>query len=158
MTKTQLLKQKVTGEVGRFGLVGIFNTILDIVLVNVLVVVGLELVLAGIISGTVAMINSFIFNQRFTFKVKKVTPVQTLYFFAITMFGLYVIRPLILQFFTKQWLSPGELVYGVTSALHLPFSHSFDVNNFALVVAIVVVLGYNFTMYRKFVFVQEKAG
>lgn len=159
MTKTQLLKQKVTGEVGRFGLVGILNTMLDIVLVNVLTqLVGMDLVLAGIISGTVAMINSFIFNQRFTFKVKKVTPVQTLYFFAITMFGLYVIRPLILQFFTKQWLSPGELVYSVTSALHLPFSHSFDVNNFALGVAIVVVLGYNFAMYRKFVFVQDKVG
>jgi putative flippase GtrA len=157
VTKTQLLKQKVTGEVGRFGLVGILNTLLDIVLVNVLTqLAGMDLVLAGIISGTVAMINSFIFNQRFTFKVKKVSPVQTLYFFAITMFGLYVIRPLILQLFTKQWLTPGEFVYSVTSSLSLPFSRSFDINNFALGMAILVVLVYNFLMYRRFVFTEDK--
>lgn len=158
MGKRQFIQQKIAGEAGRFGMVGVLNTLLDIVLVNVLTqFAGLDLVLAGIISGTAAMINSFVFNQRFTFKVKKVGPVQTFSFFAITMFGLYVIRPLILQFFTKQWLSPGELVYSVTSALNLPFSRSFDVNNFALGMAILAVLVYNFVMYRKFVFVQEKA-
>ncbi len=158
MGKRQVLRAKITGEVGRFGLVGVLNTLLDIVLVNILTqIFGVALIAAGLISGTVAMINSFIFNQRFTFKVRKVSPARTLYFFAITMFGLYVIRPLILQFFTKQWLSPGELVYSVTSALHLPFSHSFDVNNFALAMAIIVVLGYNFIMYRKFVFIKDEA-
>jgi putative flippase GtrA len=152
------VKRKITGQVGRFGLVGILNTLVDVVLVNVLTqIVGLDLVLSGIISGTVAMINSFVFNQRFTFKVHKTTPTRVFYFFAITMFGLYVIRPLILQFFTKQWLTPGEFVYSVTSSLSLPFSRSFDINNFALAMAILVVLAYNFLMYRKFVFTEGKA-
>lgn len=158
MGKRQFIQQKIAGEAGRFGMVGVLNTLLDIILVNVLTqLIGLDLVLAGILSGTVAMINSFIFNQRFTFRVKKVGAAQTLSFFAITMFGLYIIRPLVLQFFTKQWLSPGELVYSVTSALNLPFSRSFDVNNFALGMAILVVLVYNFVMYRKFVFVPKEA-
>lgn len=148
---------KITGQAGRFGLVGVLNTLVDVVIVNILThFLGLDLVLSGIISGTVAMINSFVFNQRFTFKVHKTTPTRVLYFFAITMFGLYVIRPLILQFFTKQWLTPGEFVYSVTSSLSLPFSRSFDINNFALAMAILVVLVYNFLMYRKFVFVDKR--
>ena len=151
------VKRKISGQVGRFGLVGILNTLVDVVLVNILTqLIGLDLVLSGIISGTVAMINSFVFNQRFTFKVHKTTPTKVFYFFAITMFGLYVIRPLILQFFTKQWLTPGEFVYSVTSSLSLPFSRSFDINNFALGMAILVVLVYNFLMYRRFVFTEDK--
>lgn len=157
MSKREFIKQKLVGQAGRFGLVGVLNTVVDVVIINLLTqLAGMSLVLAGLISGTIAMINSFIFNQRFTFKVHKLKPVRILYFFAITMFGLYVIRPFILQLFTKQWPMPGEIVYSVTSALHLPLSKSFDVNNFAIAVAIVVVLGYNFVMYKKFVFVEEK--
>lgn len=146
------------GEVGRFGLVGILNTLVDIIIANVLIqFFGVAVVTASLISGTVAMINSFVFNQRFTFKVRKVDPLRTLYFFVITIFGLYVIRPLIIQFFVRQWHAPALLAFRISSALRLPFREAFIVNNFALGVAIVVVLGYNFIMYRRFVFKPEEA-
>lgn len=157
MSAKQRVLSKIGGQVGRFGLVGILNTVVDVVIVNVLVHFGLGIVIAGAISGTIAMVNSFIFNQRFTFKVNRVKGMRVVYFFVITMFGLYVIRPLILNFFTKQWLAPGEIVYQVTHSIGLPLSKTFDSNNFALGVAIVVVLGYNFVMYKKFVFVEDKA-
>lgn len=157
MSKRQRIKQKLLGQAGKFAIVGVLNTLVDIVLVNVLTqVFRIEIVVAGLISGTVAMLNSLYFNQRFTFKVRRVSKLRIVYFFLITMFGLYVIRPLVLQVFTKQWLAPAEIVYSITSALGLPLSRSFDVNNFALAMAIMAVLGYNFFMYRKFVFVEEK--
>ncbi len=157
MSKRQRIKQKLLGQAGKFAMVGVLNTLVDVVMVNILTqVFRVEIVLAGILSGTIAMINSLIFNQRFTFKVHHLSKVRILYFFAITAFGIYVIRPLVLQLFTKEWLTPGEIIYDVTSALGLPLSRSFDVNNFALAMAIVAVLGYNFFMYRKFVFVEEK--
>lgn len=158
MSKRLYIKQKLATQAGKFALVGVLNTLVDIIAVNILTqLFSVQIVVAGLLSGTLAMINSFIFNQRFTFKVHRLNKLRILYFFAITTFGLYVIRPLVLQLFTREWLAPAEIIYGVTSALGLPFSRSFDTNNFALAMAIIVVLAYNFFMYRKFVFVEAKS-
>ena len=149
-------KEKKTSEVarvGRFGLVGIINTVLDFAIENFLhFALSFSPVVAGVISGTIAMINSFFLNQRFTFKAKKTEPKKVVYFFAITLFGIYVIRSLILKLLTEVWLWPAQTVYTITHALHLPFSQQFVTNNFALGVAIFVVLFYNYIMYKKFVF------
>jgi len=153
---TKKVVTKEAAQVGRFGIVGILNTLVDIVLYNILFAVfAVPSATAGIISGTLAMINSFIFNQRFTFRTQKVDTKHIVYFFFITGFGIYVIRPVILSFLTKTWLWPSQIVYDVTSALRLPLSAEFDRNNFALAVAIVLVLGYNYIMYKKFVFVKK---
>ena len=168
-------KHSEVAQVGRFGLVGISNTLVDFILLNVLVVTilpknleilsinifGVELVitgvvLAGIISGTAAMINSYIFNMRFTFRKKDVDTKHTVYFFLITIFGLYIIRPIVLKIFTDTWVWPADVAYYVTSSLKLPLSRDFDERNLALMVAILVVLAYNYLMYKKFVFTDEK--
>ncbi|MBA3678961.1 GtrA family protein [Candidatus Saccharibacteria bacterium] len=162
-------------QVGRFGLVGILNTIVDFVLLNILVITILPkslelatlnfgsikyvitgLIVAGLISGTVAMINSYIFNMRFTFKVKKIDAKHTVYFFLVTIFGLYIIRPIILKIFTDTWMWPSQVAYQVTQVLHLPLSQDFDERNLALLVAISIVLVYNYLMYKFFVFPHEK--
>lgn len=140
-------------QVGRFGLVGVLNTIIDVAVFNILAVLFyLRPDVAGVISGSVAMINSLVFNQRFTFRVKHVGKERIVYFFVITIFGLYVIRPLVINFFTKLWLGPAGLTYQATSLLHLPFTREFDTRNLALAAAIVIVLFYNYIMYKKFVF------
>ena len=159
MTKQVSKKtSKQLGQIGRFGLVGVLNTLVDVIISNILILLfGLGVVAAGLISGTIAMINSYIFNQRFTFKTRKVSPVRTVYFFTITVFGLYIIRPLVLKLFVEQWLWPADFAYRITSVLHLPLSRKFDGDNLALAIAIIIVLGYNYIMYKKFVFVEEGA-
>ncbi|MCC7288876.1 GtrA family protein [bacterium] len=153
--KDKVIKQEAA-QAGRFGLVGILNTLVDIVLYNVLIMLFLiPAGAAGVVSGTVAMVNSFIFNQRFTFRVQKVSRARIITFFAITGFGIYVIRPIVLTFFTKTWLWPSQIVYDVTSFLRLPFSAEFDRDNFALAVAILLVLTYNYITYKKFVFTKS---
>ena len=174
----QSKKEKKGGEiaqVGRFGLVGILNTIVDFVLLNILVITVLPktlhlgsihlfgsdiiitgLVVAGLISGTAAMINSFIFNTRFTFRAHNVDTRHAVYFFVITIFGLYFIRPVILKLLTDVWLWPSQITYQITRMLHLPFSQDFDERNLALLVAILVVLVYNYLMYKYIVFTNEK--
>lgn len=168
-------KNKEIAQVGRFGLVGISNTLVDFILLNVLAmtilpkdlevasftILGFNVVItgvivAGIISGTAAMINSYIFNMRFTFRKKEVNAKHTLYFFLITIFGLYFIRPIILKIFTDTWVWPADVAYYITSTLKLPFSREFDERNLALMVAVLVVLAYNYLMYKKFVFTDEK--
>lgn len=163
-------------QVGRFGIVGVLNTIVDIVVLNVLaatilpkslvlgqvVIAGTVITItgvmvAGIISGTLAMINSYIFNARFTFRARHVDTRHIVYFFVITMFGVYVIRPIILKLLTDVWVWPSQIAYQVTSGLNLPLSRDFDERNVALFAAIAVVLVYNYLMYKKFVFTHEEA-
>ncbi len=162
-------------RVGRFGLVGILNTIVDFVILNVLVVTVLPkssvlftitlfgvsiaitgIIVAGLISGTAAMINSYIFNMRFTFRKRHIDSKHTFYFFAITIFGLYVIRPIILKVMTDIWIWPADIAYAITSGLRLPLSRDFDERNLALMVAIMIILVYNYLMYKHFVFNNEK--
>jgi len=162
-------------QVGRFGLVGILNTLIDIVVLNILAVTilpktlvvatftvfGVELiitglVLAGLISGTIAMINSFVFNMRFTFKRQEIDTRHVVYFFLITMFGIYIIRPIILKLLTDVWLWPSQLAYSITNGVGLPFSQDFDQRNLALAVAILVVLVFNYLMYKNFVFKKNE--
>lgn len=168
-------KNKEVAQVGRFGLVGISNTLVDFVLLNLLVMtvlpknleilnftfLGINIVItgvivAGIISGTAAMINSYVFNMRFTFRKKEVNTKHTVYFFLITIFGLYFIRPIILKIFTDTWVWPADVAYYITSSLKLPLSRDFDERNLALMVAVLIVLVYNYLMYKKFVFSDEK--
>lgn len=175
MSEKKHTKSEVA-QVGRFGLVGVLNTVVDFVVLNVLVttilpksltlttitifgtsIVVTGVIVAGLISGTAAMINSFIFNTRFTFRAQNVDRRHTIYFFLITIFGLYIIRPVILKIMTDVWIWPSQIVYGVTNGLNLPFSQDFDERNLALLVAIVLILGYNYIMYKRFVFVQKPA-
>ena len=114
------------------------------------------IVLAGLISGTFAMINSFVFNMRFTFKKQNIDTRHIVYFFLITMFGIYIIRPIILKLLTDVWVWPSQLAYSITSGIGLPFSQDFDQRNLALAVAILVVLVFNYLMYKYFVFTNNE--
>ncbi len=138
-------------QVGRFGLVGILNTVIDFVIFNLLRLL-LPVAIAGVLSGTVAMINSYIFNQRFTFRTKQVSTQRMVAFFALTAFGLYVIRPAVIYLFTGWWLWPASTAYNISHALGLPFTLEFVTDNAGLVAAIAVVLCYNYFTYKKLVF------
>lgn len=150
--------KKEIGQVVRFAIVGVSNFLVDFVIFNLLskYAPGLSAVWAGVISGTAAMINSFIFNKNFTFKAKNLSVFRLVLFFVITAFGLYAIRPVIIYFFTRVWLWPSQVAYDITSWLNLPFSKDFDTRNLALLMAIVIVLFYNYLAYKYFVFNDEK--
>lgn len=146
------------GQILRFALVGVSNFLVDLTIYNLLLLLSpsFSVVLAGVISGTAAMVNSFVFNKTFTFKAKNLSGAKIVLFFVITAFGLYVIRPIILYFFTQVWLWPSQLLYDITSSLRLPFSQEFDTRNLALLIAIAVVLVYNYLSYKYLIFNDEK--
>ena len=156
------------GQIIRFAIVGVSNFLVDFIIFNLLLRFASDFsaVWAGIISGTFAMINSFIFNKNFTFRAKKLSVFKLILFFVITAFGLYVIRPLIIYFFTSAWLWPSQVVYDITQWIRLPFywfgsnqlqiGQEIDTRNLALLRAIIVVLFYNYLSYKFFVFNDEK--
>ena len=156
--KKQAGTKRELGQVFRFAIVGVSNFLVEFILFNLLIkfVPNVPVVWAGIISGTAAMINSFVFNKSFTFRAKNLSTIKLILFFVLTAAGLYAIRPVIIYFFTKVWLWPSQVVYSITSFLKLPLSQDFDVKNVALIAAILVVLVYNYLVYKYFIFNDEK--
>ena len=83
----------------RFILVGIANTAIDFFVLFELTALGVELILANMISTSVALTFSFFFNRSFTFRSSGRKTTQILGFLAVTLVGLWVLQPLILVFF-----------------------------------------------------------
>jgi putative flippase GtrA len=82
----------------RFGLVGIINTAVDFVVFNVLIgVFGVPIVVANIVSTSVAMITSFGLNKSAVFKGGEgSTKRQIVLFFIVTLAGIWLVQSVIM--------------------------------------------------------------
>lgn len=123
----------------KFAIVGGANTALDFLLLFVFVALGLNSIVANYLSTGLAFIFSFFVNKSFTFKskggnVKK----QFLLFMVVTLFGLWVIQPIIIA--------------GITG-LAQPFDWNSTVVLFvAKLIATVASLIWNYLFYSRLVF------
>ncbi len=142
-------------RVGKFGIVGIINTLLDFGIFNALTKFAhFGLIQANIISTTCAMLFSFFANKNLVFKqdggsVAK----QAVSFFVVTAFGLYVIQNGIIWLLTDVWVGPVHLVVQTVRSLGIHvFSDGFYINNSAKAVATVASLTWNYIMYKRVVF------
>jgi len=81
----------------RFVIVGCVNTAVDIALLFALTSAGVSLVLANIVSTSVALGVSFVLNRRFTFRSFGRRGRQLALFLAVTLFGLWVLQPIVIQ-------------------------------------------------------------
>ncbi len=144
-------------RVGKFAGVGVLNTLIDFAILNVLSssYVGLSLIVANIISTSVAMVFSFFANKRVVFKQEHGNPLmQAVLFFAVTGFGLWVLQSGIIYVLTVAWVSPLKLAYSIVKAIGLGgiFSEAFVIKNGAKVFATLVSLTWNYIAYKKVVF------
>jgi putative flippase GtrA len=141
-------------RVGKFGLVGILNTLIDFTGYNVLSsIVGLSLVQSNIISTSIAMIFSFTANKKVVFKKNKGSfAKQAVAFFIVTAFGLYVIQTGTIKLLTDVWLAPVTLGLAVAHSLNIVGHDQFLAKNGAKAIATVLSLTWNYIMYKKVVF------
>lgn len=123
----------------KFALVGGANTALDFLVLFILVGFGMNAIGANYISTGIAFIFSFFVNKSFTFnnKSKKVLLQFTL-FLVITIFGLWVIQPIIIA--------------GVISLANPLNWESSAVLFIAKIIATLASLIWNYLWYSKFVF------
>lgn len=153
-TKNTALAQ--TKQVGKFGLVGIINTLLDFGVYNIMFsLVGLKPIPANLIAATVAMTFSFIANKRFVFDQKAGSVLrQAALFLLVTATALYVIQNIVIYGLTELWLWPLELAYDIVGSLGLSgaLSQEFVVNNGAKAIATGFSMVWNYLLYKKVVF------
>ncbi len=146
-------------RIAKFGAVGVINTLLDFIVLDVLhLKFGMELILANLISTTVAMAFSYVANRRIVFKhhTEKVAR-QMMLFWAVTAFGLYVLQSGII------WLlghpMHGALNWSVSVVRSIGFKHfseAFIATNVVKFIADALTLIWNYIGYKEFVFVDAK--
>jgi putative flippase GtrA len=121
----------------RFGIVGALNTAIDFVVLFTLVAMGSPTIASNFVSTSVALIFSFFANKKFTFKDNANNKTQFIYFLAITLFGLWIIQPIIID-------GVGLLIKSSVN--------SYVVLFIGKLLATGVTLVWNYLLYRKFVF------
>jgi putative flippase GtrA len=127
----------------RFGIVGCINTALDFGILFLLSHFGVPVLVANFISTTTAFSFSFIANKKFTFKSSGATTKKQIgLFLLVTLFGLWVLQPLI--------ISLVKVVLGGSSL-------SGDIVLLgAKLAATVITLVWNYVFYSKVVFKTGK--
>jgi putative flippase GtrA len=143
------------GEQIRFIIVGAASTALDWGILFTLVALGLPALAGNFISTSVAMVFSFFTNKSFTFRVEKTGKKHFIYFIAITIVGMWVIQPIIIQGVT--WLFGPILTHncitnGLVGTFEPWFKSDYIVLFFAKGLATAASLTWNYLMYRKYVF------
>lgn len=124
----------------RFGSVGAINTAIDFSILFILVELGLPNIVSNFISTSVALIFSFFANKKFTFKTDKTTAKHFTGFIIITLFGLWVIQPVIIE-----------------SVRILMQTSNINPRIILLIgktLATIASLIWNYILYKKFVFIK----
>ncbi len=133
----KLLKKHA--EKVKFIIVGGANTAIDFVILFGLTFLGVDKIVANFFSTSVALIFSFFANKSFTFKNKSENAKkQFALFLVVTLFGLWVIQPLV--------------IWGSTSLME-SFITNDALNLFiAKLIATVASLIWNYVFYSRLVF------
>ena len=136
----KLLKKHA--EKVKFIIVGGANTAIDFVILFGLTFLGVDKIVANFFSTSVALVFSFFVNKSFTFKNEtKNAKKQFALFLVITLFGLWVIQPLV--------------ILGVTSLTESFITNSAISLFIAKLVATVASLIWNYIFYSRIVFKKE---
>jgi len=126
-------------QLARFALVGGVNTALDFGILFGLKAIGLDPLVANIMSTSLAFVFSFFANKKYTFKTSDTNiRREILLFIIVTLFGLWVLQSLVIK-----GVSLLLVTTGLNDALILLI---------AKLLATVVSLTWNYLMYSTVVF------
>jgi putative flippase GtrA len=142
----------------RFAAVGIVNTLVDFLVLNILVFgVGLNKLPANMISVSVAICVSYLLNHTVVFKQVgegRDHKRRIVLFVLITLVGAFVIQNVVIYLFAHVITLPATILQHITDALGFNFSTAFIVLNTAKLAATVCTMAWNYLLYRKYVFTK----
>ncbi|WP_309115008.1 GtrA family protein [Saccharothrix sp.] len=126
----------------RFGLVGIANTLVDLVAYTLLSLAGVPMFVANLLSTSAGMACSFTLNRSFTFRARTGdVKSQAALFLLVTAFGLWVVQPIVISLVTGAFEGTHPVVAVVGPKLS----------------ALVFNLVWNYTLYSRLVFRPKEA-
>lgn len=157
-------EEKIVKQGAKFGLVGISNATIDytlyIGLTTLLAVPLHQVFLVKYFSGSMAMINSFYWNRRWTFKSKAGIGRSGVRFLITTLISVWGIQPSIVWLFTATmwgqafgtfWFNVGKTI-GVVGLAPEAFTLHFVIKTVAFCMGVACVAVWNFTLYKLWAF------
>jgi putative flippase GtrA len=143
-----------------FGAVGIFNTLLNIIMFNIFVYIGFDVGLSNFISICISIAIAFVLASTFVFNDRtnsKPSKSQFFKFLAVNIFTLFIIHQIVLLYFAYVFTLPGTFVADVTlNYAGDIFSRQFIEANTAKALAVVASMVVSYVLYDKFVFKQKE--
>jgi putative flippase GtrA len=143
-------------QVGKFGLVGVLNTLIDFGIFNALTSGGrVSKVKANLCSTSVAMIFSFTANRQEVFAGQRGNPwEQAALFFVVTGIGVYGLQTGVLYLLVNRWQWPAQMVRRGLKLGGMQRHRLDDVllRNGGKACGTVVSLTWNFVLYKYVVF------
>lgn len=157
-------KGSTTVQVAKFGMVGVMNTLIDyIIYISLTRIFSIPLDrvwTAKLVSGSVAMINSFYFNRTWVFQrgASKHGSQEFVRFITATLVSVYVIQLGLVQFFSSEFQYFGLLGYDIAEALGLValvpaiMTEAFVIKTVAFGLATLASMSWNFVLYKVWAF------
>jgi putative flippase GtrA len=138
----------------RFAVVGTIGALVDFLVFNLMTnVVKLIPVWSSVISFSVAVVSNYLLNRFWTYpdsRSKSVTR-QMVQFIIVSLIGLGIRTPLF------AWLEKILVQFFSNLQVNLPFTPTFWGHNFALAIAIIVVMFWNFFANRFWTYSDVRA-
>jgi putative flippase GtrA len=165
--------RQTAGQVARFGLVGVINTLVDYVVFIALTIVFRiplsKVWLAKYPSSVVGMVVSFILNRRFVFRSqRREVGGEVFRFVTATLIGVFVIQNLLTLFFASNFQYFGTTAFRALDAVGLSeltvtvhdrtvgITESFTIKTVAFALATIASLTWNFLTYKYWAFRQDE--
>lgn len=147
---------KLFGQISKFAVVGVINTIIDLGIVNVLILYfDVNSIPANIIGVTAAIVNSYILNKRWTFHdtEKEHVAQQFTIFVLLSIVGIVINTTVFVGLFEK-WTLTGEFAYTIVQFIGLDgiFKQEFVLLNWAKAWSLAFSMIWNFIAYKKWAF------
>ena len=167
MKKTAAKVKKVAKHrVSLFAVVGVINTLVDIVLLNILRVLTNtttdqkgKLIVLNIISASTVACLSFYLNRRYVFKAHDTKNHMLGPFLLITLSGIFVLQSFIIGVTLHTFDPLANFVMDTVQNLHIPIFKDFTFNfyeaNIAKVCATAASMIWNYTWYKKVIFTKN---
>jgi putative flippase GtrA/4-amino-4-deoxy-L-arabinose transferase-like glycosyltransferase len=140
------LLSRLATQLGRFGLVGVANTLVDLAFTNLIFLLWRPTTAGGIalvtvIAGAIATVHSYVLNSRWTFRNTERSRGMGTRFLAFALLGIAT-QAAVTLFATHWWLQSGHAI-------------SLAMMNIAKLVAVVAAAGVTFVGYRVAVFTPQ---
>ena len=134
----------------RFASIGVINTAIDFILLNIFAhAIGLPRIPSNIISASVAMVFSFFANRSIVFGAHGGRArTQAVRFLMVTMTSVYLIQNLVIYVLADLWTWPLDTAFDIVGILE---QEAF-ITNGAKAAATVASLVWNFKLYKRVVF------
>lgn len=149
--------------ISRFALLGVFNTILDFFIFNLLRVVTHtpssetnKVIVINIVSATCVATFSFFISRSYVFKQKDTKTHMIIPFIATNLFGIFILQSLVIKLLLGPLETPAEYIQNLASIWNIPLVSNFSLNffdtNLAKAFATLVTLVWNYVIYNYVIF------